>query len=426
MSLACWTQSPLSQQLWSIFNALNNQEPFVPTDIAGLSFWFDANNGALNSISPNTPATQGQTVRRWLDLSGNNLNADQATGANQTILAKLGAKGNYFRQSNDLSNAAWTVANGASKSAGITGPNGETSAQVSFGAASDSVLHQVGISPILTTNKIYTLFVWARAVSGATTFRLQIGDIVTSAQNATETWTLYSITSGPGNNASWAYVARNNAAGNTSNMYIGRSWLVENTWSPEYVPTTTTPVIPNVAALPNALRFDGANDALVIASFARNIEVTLFAVVENYADPAIANAIIAEGGTGALTPGQGVQSNGGVVTCLNASNYSYFVSSSPVPAPQFSQRIISWRCNIANIAKQIRSNGNILTGVGATVLGTPTNVVINATMNIGSRNNGGSFVLNGVIASIMMYNRILSDAEILQVEAYLKNEFQIP
>ena len=61
---------------------------FTPADLTGLQLWLDASDSStvLNSISPNTPATDGQTVRRWLDKSGNDLHAEQSTAANQPLL----------------------------------------------------------------------------------------------------------------------------------------------------------------------------------------------------------------------------------------------------------------------------------------------------------------------------------------------------
>jgi hypothetical protein len=60
---------------------------FDPRRIAGLQLWFDYadRSTVLNSVSPNTPATDTQTVRRWLDKSGFARHANQETGANQPI-----------------------------------------------------------------------------------------------------------------------------------------------------------------------------------------------------------------------------------------------------------------------------------------------------------------------------------------------------
>jgi hypothetical protein len=58
---------------------------FDPRTIPGLAVWLDGKDNAsvLNSISPDTPATITQTVRRWRDRSGDGNDADQDTGANQ-------------------------------------------------------------------------------------------------------------------------------------------------------------------------------------------------------------------------------------------------------------------------------------------------------------------------------------------------------
>lgn len=54
-----------------------------PTDVTTNMILLTPNVGALHSIEPDVEATDGQTVRRILDQSGNGWHADQATGANQ-------------------------------------------------------------------------------------------------------------------------------------------------------------------------------------------------------------------------------------------------------------------------------------------------------------------------------------------------------
>lgn len=60
---------------------------FLPTSIAGLSLWLDAADAdtVLNSVSPDVSATDGQTVRRWIDKSENSLHQSQSTGLNQPL-----------------------------------------------------------------------------------------------------------------------------------------------------------------------------------------------------------------------------------------------------------------------------------------------------------------------------------------------------
>lgn len=59
---------------------------FNPSQLPGLAAWFSADYGVLTSVSPDVPATEGQTVRRWLDRSGNGRHLDQAVLANQPVL----------------------------------------------------------------------------------------------------------------------------------------------------------------------------------------------------------------------------------------------------------------------------------------------------------------------------------------------------
>lgn len=58
-------------------------QSITPDRLPGLAAWYSADYGVLTSISPDVAATDGQTVRRWLDRSGNARHLDQATLANQ-------------------------------------------------------------------------------------------------------------------------------------------------------------------------------------------------------------------------------------------------------------------------------------------------------------------------------------------------------
>jgi hypothetical protein len=52
---------------------------FSPASLPGLAAWYDASDAAtvLTSVGPDVPAQDGQTVRRWLDKSGNNRHLEQ-------------------------------------------------------------------------------------------------------------------------------------------------------------------------------------------------------------------------------------------------------------------------------------------------------------------------------------------------------------
>jgi hypothetical protein len=53
---------------------------FSPASLPGLAAWYDASDPAtvLTTVSPDVPASNGQTVRRWLDKSGNGRHLNQA------------------------------------------------------------------------------------------------------------------------------------------------------------------------------------------------------------------------------------------------------------------------------------------------------------------------------------------------------------
>jgi hypothetical protein len=63
--------SPLAQRVRGLFS---------PSQLPGLAAWYDAADSStvLTSVGPDVPATNGQTVRRWLDKSGNGRHLDQA------------------------------------------------------------------------------------------------------------------------------------------------------------------------------------------------------------------------------------------------------------------------------------------------------------------------------------------------------------
>ena len=56
---------------------------FIPTDIAGLSVWLDAQDYASFALS-------GGSISQWNDKSGKNNHAIQGTGANQPTYAATG------------------------------------------------------------------------------------------------------------------------------------------------------------------------------------------------------------------------------------------------------------------------------------------------------------------------------------------------
>jgi hypothetical protein len=68
---------------------------FNPFSLPGLAAWYDASDSStvLTTVSPDVPATDGQTVRRWLDKSGAGRHLNQETLANQRVLDRGGLDG---------------------------------------------------------------------------------------------------------------------------------------------------------------------------------------------------------------------------------------------------------------------------------------------------------------------------------------------
>jgi hypothetical protein len=76
---------------------------FSPASLPGLAAWYDASDPAtvLTTVSPDVPATDGQTVRRWVDKSGNARHMDQANLTLQPVFTNA-ATGLTFDGSNDF------------------------------------------------------------------------------------------------------------------------------------------------------------------------------------------------------------------------------------------------------------------------------------------------------------------------------------
>jgi hypothetical protein len=72
---------------------------FSPASLPGLAAWNDASDTStvLTSVGADVPATNGQTVRRWVDKSVNNRHLEQGVLANQPVWnATGGANGRSF------------------------------------------------------------------------------------------------------------------------------------------------------------------------------------------------------------------------------------------------------------------------------------------------------------------------------------------
>jgi hypothetical protein len=81
---------------------LNQRPLFSPLSLPGLAAWYDASDSStvLTTVSPDVPATDGQTVRRWLDKSGNGRHLEQANIVQQPTLTGggLDSLGTQFMQ----------------------------------------------------------------------------------------------------------------------------------------------------------------------------------------------------------------------------------------------------------------------------------------------------------------------------------------
>ena len=70
----------------AVKNIILRSSVITPDRLPGLAAWYSADYGVLTSVGPDVAATDGQTVRRWLDRSGNGRHLDQATLAQQPTL----------------------------------------------------------------------------------------------------------------------------------------------------------------------------------------------------------------------------------------------------------------------------------------------------------------------------------------------------
>ena len=74
-----------------------------PNDIAGVARFWSSLSNVYNSVSPNVLATNGQTVRQWVEIV-NATEADQVVGVSQPLYQSAGQSGNpsvQFDGSND-------------------------------------------------------------------------------------------------------------------------------------------------------------------------------------------------------------------------------------------------------------------------------------------------------------------------------------
>jgi hypothetical protein len=93
---------------------------FGPRSIGNLLSWHDSSDSSscLTSTSPETPATNGQTVTRWKDKSGNGYHLDQGTGISQPTVVTGALNGRQvlnFDGSNDSMVTGFSYALASSK-----------------------------------------------------------------------------------------------------------------------------------------------------------------------------------------------------------------------------------------------------------------------------------------------------------------------
>jgi hypothetical protein len=85
---------------------------FSPASLPGLAAWYDASDSstALTTVSPDVPATDGQTVRRWLDKSGNNRHVENSNLTTQPQFVNATTGLQFNGTSTELVSGAFTVA----------------------------------------------------------------------------------------------------------------------------------------------------------------------------------------------------------------------------------------------------------------------------------------------------------------------------
>jgi hypothetical protein len=94
--------SPLAQRVRGLFS---------PSQLPGLAAWYDAADSStvLTSVGPDVPATNGQTVRRWLSRHNPAVFFDQSTLANQPTFTNA-TTGLTFDGVNDFMDGTSTMA----------------------------------------------------------------------------------------------------------------------------------------------------------------------------------------------------------------------------------------------------------------------------------------------------------------------------
>jgi hypothetical protein len=91
--------------------AIGKSVGFSPLSLPGLAAWYDASDSStvLTSVGPDVPATNGQTVRRWLSRHNPAVFWDQSTLANQPVFTNP-ATGLTFNGSSQFMNGTSTMA----------------------------------------------------------------------------------------------------------------------------------------------------------------------------------------------------------------------------------------------------------------------------------------------------------------------------
>ena len=173
----------------------------------------------------------------------------------------------------------------------------------------------------------------------------------------------------------------------------------------------------------SAVRFDGTDDCLTIASFDLRAETTIFLVakqadtskpffMEHSANAASNDGFYVYGSNNDVMSTKrttGAAGRAGTSSTWPGTSWSYFI----------------YRFASSN-RSYFATQNSIPVGLGLinnTELG--SNAIVSTTLNIGSRNNGASLQTSSDFAEIIIYNRPLFDFETSCISNYLKDRYAL-
>lgn len=347
---------------------------------------------------------------------------------------------NTLQQSGDLTASPWT-GNGVVTTAGKIGPTGAADAYELVFSGLNPRRYQEN-SATLAGSDPWTGSVWAVAAATVTIYlnveRPGPANSVYGTMNVTTTWTRFAVvhTDAWTGSGTIRYKLHNMNDTDTKTVNIWHPQLNSGTFPATYVPTTTHQSIPSILSGGSALQNGSAsgadgNDGTwrlngwvgdgAVTRCHTSISLgtsprTLIAVAKSRITPASYGMLIGSGNTPYLAFSQG----SGVAYAFSSNSWD----STQHAVANTTALALDTFAMIASVEDTGKHDVWLNTNVTRY---TPTGS-LTATEGysaVGSFYQGNLYVLDGTIAYILIYNRALSDAEMLRVYRVLKRNLAV-